>query len=291
MKSKTSSGGALLIVIIIVGVVAVMSIVGFVFWQSFVNNTKDAASETISSFEDCKKQSGSFKQEIYPERCITADGRTFTGPSDLLPAQNLLSYCAPAEKVCFDYPDDWVITVIPAVNSNGSQNGDDFTVTDPSGIASLSFRSAIDGLGGMCGPDGSTTYVLGATAIPGLTGFKTEFAGSSDQLYVTKMVTRNGADTFSAYIYVTGTTRYTQKEDITDIAGLCFSNFIAGRNAKIGSDTESIGAFSFGSFSNPFSVTGEAAATTYATADQAKKAFEIGTYTQAEAVLLSLRYQ
>lgn len=44
---------------------------------------KDAM-KSITNFDQCTQASGSLIQETYPERCVTADGRIFVGPSDLL---------------------------------------------------------------------------------------------------------------------------------------------------------------------------------------------------------------
>jgi hypothetical protein len=66
--------------VVAVGILIVLCVTMIIVGQVLY---KDAM-KSITNFDECTQASGSLIQETYPERCVTADGRIFVGPSDLL---------------------------------------------------------------------------------------------------------------------------------------------------------------------------------------------------------------
>ena len=78
--------GAVEAVLIIV-IVGILGFTGWFVWHSkHTTNTdlssgKSQNSASITSFEQCKKASGSKLLETFPEQCVTKSGKSFTAPS------------------------------------------------------------------------------------------------------------------------------------------------------------------------------------------------------------------
>lgn len=285
MPHDTHKGNALLITIIIVAAVVIVGGLGFVFWRQLTQ--APSASGVISSFDECKKQSGSRVLETYPEQCVTQDGQTFTGPlsSDVVGTE-LLTYCASGEKLCFDYPKDWTVEQLDPVSAEVGFQGDRFVVYDPTDSMKLWFTSGIGGIGGTCDPDGTTTTVLQGTPISQLSGFKTEYEKSVDQPSVARVITREN-DMFRANLYVSNDESFINKGQITEVSGVCFSQILSGRHARMSSEYDGYGSFTFnngGTFSdfNSYSL--------YDTLKDATAAFDTKLFVEGANILASLRY-
>jgi len=284
MNNHRYTAGNVHVVAIIVAVIVVLGGLGFVLWRQLTPNL--ASSTEITNFEDCKKQAGSVKQEIYPERCITADGKTFTGPSDLLPPQNFLSYCATGERICFEYPDNWVIQQLEPTSTEPGFEGDRFTVSDPTGSMNLWFTSGIGGIGGICEPDGTTTYVLEGSPVAGLTGFKTDFEQSTDQVSVARVITQEN-NLFRSNLYISNQSDFITPGELTEYGGVCFSQILDGRNATMSNEFDGVGSMTFnngGTFSDFNSYS------SYNTLADAKESFTTKLFIEATNILLSLKY-
>ena len=286
MSTQSHKGNTLLIVIIIVVVVAVIGGLGFVFWKQLTGGSSTTAS--ASTYDECKKQTGSKLLETSPEQCVTTDGKTFTAPaSDKVAETKSLTYCATGEKLCFDYPEGWTVKQLEPVSVETGFEGDRCVVFGPNDSMKLWFSSGIGGIGGICEPDGTTTTVLQGTPIAKLTGFKSEYEKSTDQPSVARVITQEN-DKFRANLYVSNHENFINKGEVTEVSGVCFSQILSGRHARMSSDYEGYGSFTFnngGTFSdfNSYSL--------YDTLKDAKDAFDTKLFVEGANILSSLRYE
>ncbi|GEM_PF-2409061 len=148
---RTVSGSAHVLIIGVVAV-ALIAVLGYVFWSNVVN--KKVVAEA-ASYAECVKATGSKIQTTYPEVCVTAGGKSFTNPDQKVAASDkpaAKSFCAPLEKLCFDYPDDWVVTA-QKVDAETDGVMERFVISDASGRAWLKLDTGMTGVGGACGND------------------------------------------------------------------------------------------------------------------------------------------
>lgn len=80
------------------------------------------------------------------------------------PTPEMKSYTSSQEKLTFTYPDTW--QVIQSAMDSTSPNGDTHTIKSPSGKTTISWISAIDGLGGNCEPNCPTYEVYSKQQLP-----------------------------------------------------------------------------------------------------------------------------
>jgi len=261
---KKQQGNVVTIIVIIAVVVALLGVLGFVLWQRLhaaqPAKTQDSSQATE---EDDKKQA---------EKVAVK------------------SYCLTYEKLCFDYPANWKLEdTTSAYNAlNEFTKGDKLTLTSPDAKFQLMATTGISGIGGTCGADDNTqvtAYALDGIPVKGLTGFKTDYEQSTDQVYVAQVVTHDTASApYVPYIYITNQKDYTVQDSIVGRTGLCFSNIIPGRHAEVpDSDPVTYGATSFGvNYTNLPS---------FMTLEEASAQFDTDTYQQAISVLASLHYK
>lgn len=274
-------GHSALIIVVIVLAVAIIGLLGFLFWKNFLHKPV-ADSSSITSFAECKAALGSKLLETYPEQCVTLDGKSFTAPTEEEATEELQTYCAPAEKICFEYPLDWKVVQVPQ-DGPGDSVTDAFVVQSSDASAKLSFTSGIGGIGGACSEESYVpVYVLPSTDIAKMTGFQDEY--SLDMLKVARVIVEQEAGQFVASIYATDEAEYSQ-QGVLDTCGVMFSHLMNGRNARISTDYEGAGAFLFGM------IGADAGSTTFATLAEAKEAYNTKPYVQAAAILASMRYQ
>ena len=258
MSGRTQKGNALIIVIIIIVVLLVIGGLGFVFWRQTIASKDTASTTTIS-----------------------------THTATETPTQKLILSCTTGEKLCFHYVETWKIEQLAPVSTEAGFTGDHLSVSDPTDSMKITLTSGIGGLGGTCEPDGTTTHVLEGTPIPLMTGFKTDFAQSLETAHVARVVTQEDGK-FRANLYVTSNSTYTKAAEITDVQGICFSQFLNARNTVLSNDYEGSGSISInsgGSFSE------STAFTLYDTLAEAKAAFESKLFVEATDLLLSLHYK
>ncbi len=259
MSNRTQKGNALIIAIIIIVVLLVVGGLGFVFWRQ-MSTTKDTASTTTTTSTNTATETST--------------------PKEIL-------YCTTGEKLCLHYLETWKIKQLDPVSTEVGFTGDHLFLSDPTGSLKITLTSGIGGLGGTCEPDGTTTYVLEGTPIPLLSGFKTDFAPSLEIAHVARVVTLEEGK-FRANLYVTTNSTYTKASEITDVKGICFSQFFNGRNTVLSNDYEGSGSISInsgGSFSE------STAYTLYDTLAEAKAAFESKLFVEATDLLISLHYK
>jgi len=273
---RRESGHAVLIVAIVIIAVIVLGLLGWVFWQNF--NKSNGSS--VANFEQCKNAPGSIIQETYPERCITVDGRSFTGPLND-ESVVMATYCAAAEKICFEYRDDWTIQTFEIEGQEPGAKSDMIEVSSPNKEIVLTLETGIGGLGGTC-PEENKVDVTVQTAVPivGLTGYETEY--SRDMLMVSRVYYPKN-DNYVASFYVSGSTDYTTPQTLS-ACGIGFSQFSSAKNAVLSADFEGAGVFRFGLFDG-------SAGSAYSSEAEAKAAFESDVFRQGVSLLASLHYQ
>lgn len=279
--SARQSGHALLIIIISLVTLAIIVVLGFLFWQNFI---KSGSTATVTSFEECKKAPGSKLLETYPEQCVTSDGQTFTGPTN--DGVEYLSYCTPAEKLCFEYRKGWKLETLEPVGTEPGASVDNLRLTSPDGTLDLNLTSGISGLGGTCSEEfAKDVTVLSPVPIPGLTGFEDEY--NQDMAEVARTIYTSDTGGYIAALYVTTSPDYT-KAGTYKYCGTGFSQYVTGKHSVVSSEFEGAGAFRFGYTGSSYY--GEAD-DGYATLELAKAAYESDNYQQAAALLATLRYE
>jgi hypothetical protein len=274
---QQQSGHIVLIAGVVVIAVVILGLLGWVFWQNFNN----AGGSAISNFEQCKASTGSKILETYPEQCITSDGRSFTGQVVKTDTVATKTYCTVAEKLCFEYREDWTIANVAQTGQDPGAKTDSLTVTSPNGDLVLFLETGIGGLGGTC-PDEEKISVKVLDPIPAaaMTGYESEY--SLDILQVARVVyPRDG--TYIAALYLTGAPEYASEGTI-QACGTGFSMFMDGKNSRLSADYEGAGAFRFG-------YEGNSEGARFGTEKEATDAFDSDTYKQGAALLASLRYQ
>lgn len=274
--NRKDSGSHVLIVVIVVLAVAILAVLGWLFWQNFVN--KPSSSATITNFEECKAASGSKILETFPEQCVTADGRTFTGPTE---TDELLTYCTEAEKLCFEYPKSWEVNKLDNPNAEPGSKTDLIEIKAPDDEMILSLETGFGGLGGSC-PDESkvSVRVLEATPAASLSGYADQY--NTDMPYVARVAYPQEGK-FRAALYLTTSAEYSTAGTI-EACGIGFSAFIQGRNSVLSPDFDGAGAFTFGN-------TGQVGTATYNSLDDAIAAFDTPVYTQGASILASSHYE
>jgi len=142
MSSFSKTRGSAHIITIIVLVVALISVLGVVFYQNFIVKSKDSArdaSKTTSTAANVVQQ----------------------------PAAKLLNASLSdgfGVKLSFDYPSDWSFSrtttgPLPIIE-RGEVTDEKMTVASPSGKFSVHYRVvSTDGYGGVCVPDETGAYV------------------------------------------------------------------------------------------------------------------------------------
>jgi hypothetical protein len=279
--SKRQSGHALLIIVIVVAVLVVVAVLGFIFWQNFI---KSGSGSTVSSFEQCKATAGSTILTTYPEQCVTSDGQTFTGPTDN--AVEYITYCTPAEKLCFEYRDDWKLESLEPFETEPGASVDNLRLVSPDDAFALTLTSGISGLGGICSDEAAKDVtVLAPTPILGLTGFKDDY--NQDGAEVARTIYTSDTAGYIASLYVTTSPAYTEAGTYK-YCGTGFSQYVTGRNSVISSEFDGAGTFRFGYSASSYYGEPEKS---YETLDAAKAVYETDTYTQAATLLTTLRYE
>jgi hypothetical protein len=270
------SGHAVLIVSVVIIVVVLIGLLGWMFWQ----NLSKANGSSVTNYDQCVAVPSSKILETYPEQCVTSDGRSFTGPIETNTVTEK-TYCTEAEKLCFEYRDDWTIETFAIEGAEPGSLTDLIEVTSPDATIKLTLESGIGGLGGSCPDENKVAVtVLDATPAASMTGFEDEY--SIDTLQVARVYYPIDGK-YVTSLYITDSAEYATPGTLS-ACGIGFSQFINGRNAVLSPDFEGSGAFRFGLF-------GSSAGPTYDTEAQVKAAFESDTYTQAASLLASLHYE
>lgn len=155
---KTSQSGSAHIIILSIISILVIGVIGFLFWKNFVGTGPDKPSAEVGSYSECVKTKGSIIQESFPEVCVV-NGKSFTNTSQSVASQPK-SYCAPIEKICFDYPSEWSLKSAQVSQENDGI-AERIVVSDQDGKPWLKLETGLTGVGGACGnDDGSYVKIL-----------------------------------------------------------------------------------------------------------------------------------
>jgi hypothetical protein len=238
---KQQSGHGVLIAVIVGLVVLILAALGFLLWQNFLQ--PNPVTKTVTTYAECVAAKDSIIQESYPERCVTADGKSFTNPDQQVDIPEVTEkYCASQEKLCFDHTANWTIANLGTDTTLAGELGDALQITN-GGDVPLKLYSGIGGIGGVCEEEAQyDVEVLQGTPIPDLTGFKSDY--SLDTLHIARVITHD-TNGYIPTLYVTGREDYTTAGTI-QACGLGFSQFINGRHARFTSSSDYVGAFTFG---------------------------------------------
>ena len=254
---KRSESGSAHVVIIAVLAVALIGALGTLFWQNVTNKPKDTETKVVTSASPTPSKAPSTK-----------------------------TYCAPVEKLCFDYPSAWKVSSEP-VDAESDGMVESIRVSDEKGQAWLHLETGLTGVGGACGnDDNSYTKVLSthSTAIGGsyLVNEGTS-QWNSNEAYVASWATYSGTRknwTIDMELNTAKAVQSIGKIDPCDV-GLGIVN---GKNAK------AEGMSSPGPFVFKYDV-GSNTNKTYATESEAAAALAADGATKAFAVLQSARYE
>ena len=281
---KGQSGSAHVIIIAILTVVLVGAL-GVLLWQNVIN--KPAA--TVNSYAECVKSAGSMLQESYPEVCVTSDGKRFTNPEQKVAEVDKVTtktYCAPLEKLCFDYPSDWTVKADDMTDKEGI--AEHVVVSDEAGQAWLLLQTGMSGLGGACGnEDNSYTKILQThtTAVTGnylVSEATQDFM--TDTAYAVSWVTYNGTSKQWTADMELNNTKIVQGIGKIDPCAMGVG-VINGKNALWSSAATSPGALEFKYY------TGADTDATYGTETAAAAVLNSASAKKAYAILQSAYYK
>lgn len=242
---KKSETGSAHVIVIGVLIVALIGALGFIFWQNIINKPTQSTTATTT-------------QSVSPSPSVAASK----------------SFCAPLEKLCFDYPSNWSVKTDDISDESGAL-AEQFTISDNQGKPWLRLQTGMTGIGGACGgDDGSYTKVL-KTHTTGITESSTKTA-----VYAVSFLQYNAGLTDTKKFWTVNMALNDSKasQNVGKI-GLCDLgiNIITGRNAKT-PDASGVGAVGFGYYigsANADSYASEAEASAALTSDSASKAYAI----------------
>ncbi len=276
--------------VVMIGVIAAAVIGGiaFLFWQNFVNKGYVA---NPSSYAECVKAEGSVVQESYPEKCVAKNGTSFVNPAQLADAPKvaaLKEFCAPQEKICFSYPEDWTVKSV-AVTQETYGTQERFIVSDTSGKPWLKLDTGMGSVGGACGnEDGSFAKVI-RTHTTGVSGNYLVNEGTEQYVggtaYAVSLARYDAAAknwSVDMLLNLAKATQTVGKIDVCDVG----IGILSGKNAKADPSFEGYGALSFRYYAND-----NAQGLTYESEAKAMAVLDSKEATQAFAVLQSAHYK
>lgn len=208
--------------------------------------------------------SASANQSTSASPSASASGPTVAGIPELIK-----TYCTATQKRCFHYPIGFTVTSEKTMQVPGG--GESGQLLDPQGKPVLYFDDGIGGLGGGCGDESkkdNTIVNVAPTKLAGLPAQGTQGTTAS----AVQAVVPNEEGSFSEHQFLSADTRYAKAGTVKD-CGLFFSNII-----MLG---ENRGAVHLAD--HPFS--SPAKATSYASVEEAKKAFATPTSQLVSAIL------
>lgn len=254
---RSSESGSAHIIIIAVLAVALVGAVGTLFWQNVINKPAQTVKTPL-----------------------------FARSPSVSPSPMTKKYCAPVEKLCFDYPSDWTAT---SKTVDGDTDGmmEQVVVSDQTGAPWLRLETGMGGLGGMCAnDDGSYSKILKThtTSIQGAY-LVNEVAKDyvTDTAYALGWIVYSGTNknwTIDMELNNSKTAQTIGKVDPCDIG----MGVLNGKNAKAsGSDTAGGVAFTY--------FTGKDTEQTYPTEAAASAALATAEAVKAYDILQSARYE
>lgn len=126
---KKTEAGSAHVVIVAMLTIALIGALGFIFWQNIINK---------------------------PTNDSTTAATKTTSPSPSVAV--LKSFCAPLEKLCFDYPSNWTVKS-ESVNPDKDSVAEKIFVQNEAGKSLLELQTGMSGIGGTCGSNDDGSYV------------------------------------------------------------------------------------------------------------------------------------
>ncbi len=203
MNKRYYQQGSAHVVVSICLVLALVTALGWVFYQNFIY--KDPVkTETSSSTTEKKTDTAKVAKK---EACLTV------------------------ERICFDYPDSWKSDITTETSPLLNAPIDKGTLSSPDKSLSLGIHTGITSIGGMCDPDTEGSMQVVTSEKLGLSGYKADDYRDS-ALYLVKVVSANREQTgFTPSIYLTNTTKLTKPGKVGACDGIAAPLFPA-RNIK-----------------------------------------------------------
>ena len=254
--SRTESGSAHVVIITVLAV-ALIGAVGTLFWQNVINKPKDSETKVATSTSPTPSSTPSTK-----------------------------TYCAPVEKLCFDYPSTWKVSS-ESVGAETDGIVESIRVSDDKGQSWLHLETGLTGVGGTCGDVGDSYVKVLSTHTTAITG--------------SYLVTKNTEQWYGSTVYAAGLAVYDgDSKNWTISMGLNTAKAVqsigkinpcdVGLGVVNGKNAKAEGMSSPGPFVFKYD-TGSDTAKTYASEAAAAAALSTDGATKAFATLQSTRYE
>lgn len=270
MVKKYRKGSAHIVVIAVL-VAALVTALGWVFYQNYLLNQTDAPNDTHIN--------------------------TVTKPE---PASAMKELCLEQEKLCFNYPEGWqskTETVnYPAnqelIDSSGDQPAkiDTASITSPDGQTVLTVTSGITSIGGACTDDQNGGAWVEKVEKTKLNGYKSgpnaEF--SVNDLHVVQSIVKWAAeDQYKAQTYLSSSANAT-KIGTSRVCDLYMTNLFTGKNVELGNWGNGAGLIQA---STAPALGSRQESKGYNSYEEAKKALESADQQTAFKILASAHYK
>lgn len=155
-KTKLQSGSAHLIVIFIL-VLTIIGLLGFVFWQNFMQPKATMISNSDSS-NSSSTTADTSSEETDTDNNTVILNKSFT--------ENVTG-----ENLTLDYPDGWTIESKTGLNPSQATSHTNTYITSPDANVKITFWAGADGLGGTCGNNPSNITSVKTYSLPNYSGY------------------------------------------------------------------------------------------------------------------------
>lgn len=176
-KVHTQKGSAHVIVIAVLAV-ALAGTLGFVFYQNFIAKKAVVADSSNQSSDGVTQNSTS----------QTTETKTVTAKE----------FCTELEKICFNYPDDWIVSADKDMGtlSESLPSMDKVQIKNKSGETYLYVTTGISGIGGTCVPEENTNADILETHTTGIRGdyLRMDSSDYESTAYAVKYVSQTYGD-------------------------------------------------------------------------------------------------
>jgi len=199
-KTKSQSGSAHLIIIMILSL-ALMGVLGFVYYQNFM---QPKASDTINIpvVED---------PAVSLNKSIT---ETVTGGN-----------------LTLNYPSDWIVVSQTILNPDQINSNEKIFITSPDTNVKITFWAGVDGLGGYCDPETAGTFTsVKVYGLPNYTGNTLYETTTSERTSGAYVLTNNDAIQVGNSECKTGIGFFKAKNGTGNQLGISFQNVLSERS-------------------------------------------------------------
>jgi hypothetical protein len=208
MRQKKQSGSAHLTIIIIL-VIALVGLLGFVYWQNFMQpKTIEAENNTATNTSN-----------------LMADGTVLLSKS--------ITETVTGANLTLSYPNDWILTSSKSLNPDQESLNERIYITSPDTNVKVSLWSGISGVGGTCDPESAGTFSSVKTyplpVYPGLTLYETM---TSNRISSTKVLRSNDAIIVGGSGCETGLGFFSATNKTTNGLGITFENTLSNNSVE-----------------------------------------------------------